>query len=91
MATRALAKYTNKQVQYVSDAGVPHTEVIERLRRHIQRTYGDVGQRTAAGLLGVHDSYLSEVLTGRRVPSPYLLSLIGIRRRKAYIFEDQDN
>lgn len=89
MAARVLAKITDKRVQYVSNAGIPHAEVTERLRQYIKRTFGEVEQQFAADRLGVNRNYLSEVLTGRRVPSPYLLSLIGVQRRKAYIFEEK--
>lgn len=90
MTNNILTLRTAKSVQYVQDIGVPYSEVVARLRRHIQRKCGNCPQNTAAELIGVRSSYLSEVLAGRRVPSPYLLSLIGLKRRKVYVFEEQN-
>lgn len=76
------------QLQRVYDSGIPHDDVIARLRQYMRDTLGTERIDIAADAMTVNRSYLCEVLNGHRVPSPYLLSLIGLQRKKVFIYQE---
>lgn len=59
-------------------------KVIDRLRLHTERFDTN---KEAAQSLGVHQSYLCDVLKGRREPAGKLLTALGIVRVVTYKLE----
>lgn len=56
-------------------------QVLERLRGLVTR---ERKQCVIAAELGVSDTYVCNVLAGRRKPSPEFLALIGVTKRTVY-------
>lgn len=58
-----------------------HSQVVERLQRQVNGS----SLRDCAQRLGVSNSYLHDVLNGRRTPGPKLLTAMGLQAITLYI------
>ena len=58
-----------------------HAKIRQRLRRHV-REHGSA--RALALVIGVSNTYVSEVLNGKREPGPRILAFLGLERHQTY-------
>lgn len=65
---------------------IPHEEVRRRLREYIYSRWPS--QDAAADSLGCAQSYLCRVLLGKRPVPDWLLTEIGMKRRRVWLYED---
>ncbi len=64
----------------INRAGIGEEEVRQRLRDACQPTQYDWGN-----LHGFPQTYISQVVTGQRPPSPRLLRALGLRKVTRYV------
>ena len=57
-------------------------QMISALKRHIDREFGT--QKSAADYWGISESYLSEVLSGKKRPNAQILDDVGIEHLDKY-------